>query len=198
MFDWEGEMKRLWLVLMVAAMFIFLQPGKQPTLGRTNRENRRDQSRTGYSTRITQVEATVTDWWVKECVVCPKQFSEMTDRNLRLDAEGHPHIAYGGKHLYYTWYDGLEWNYETVDSSYKVGYSASLALDKYGYPHISYLGEAGSYDYFLKYAYKDVDGWHIQIIESSDVAGQSNSLILDSKGHPHISNVSSYSDDGLR
>jgi len=38
--------------------------------------------------------------WLVECVDCPKYFSNMTDRSLRLDAAGHPHIAYGGDHLY--------------------------------------------------------------------------------------------------
>ena len=62
----------------------------------------------------------------------------MSDRSLRLDSEGHPHIAYGGKHLYYAWHDGVEWHYETVDGAYEVGMFASLALDAAGRPHISY------------------------------------------------------------
>jgi hypothetical protein len=198
MFDWEREMKRLLLVLMVATMFIFLQPGKQPVLGRANRDHRRAHSRMQRSTGIAQAKANKVSWWKTECVVCPKQFSIMPDRNIRLDAQGHPHIAYGGKHLYYVYYDGIEWHYETVDDSYDVGYSASLALDEYGYPHISYLGAAGSNYYLLKYAYQDIEGWHIQIVEGSDIAGQTNSLALDSEGRPHISYVRSSSDDGLR
>ena len=45
--------------------------------------------------------------WQTECADCPRQFSNMTDHSLRLDAEGHPHVAYGGDHLYYAWSDGL-------------------------------------------------------------------------------------------
>ena len=90
------------------------------------------------------------DGWVIECVDCPKQFSNMTDRSLRLDAAGHPHIAYGEDHLYYAWHDGASWHYETVDDAPEVGTHTSLALDGDGYPHISYFDES---DNDLKYAY---------------------------------------------
>ena len=76
--------------------------------------------------------------WVIECVDCPKYFEEMSDRSLRLDAAGHPHIAYGSDHLYYAWHDGTTWHLETVDDAPGVGSYASLALDGGGYPHISY------------------------------------------------------------
>jgi hypothetical protein len=71
------------------------------------------------------------------CVDCPRYFSSMTRRSLRLDDDGHPHIAYGGDGLYYAWYDGAEWQHETVDSSPRVGLYTSLALDAAGYPHKS-------------------------------------------------------------
>jgi len=47
------------------------------------------------------IQSSAASNWRIECVDCPKQFSDMTDRSLRLDDGGHPHIAYGGKHLYY-------------------------------------------------------------------------------------------------
>ncbi|MDH7486327.1 MAG: carboxypeptidase regulatory-like domain-containing protein, partial [Anaerolineae bacterium] len=73
----------------------------------------------------------------------------MTNRSLRLDTSGHPHIAYGGDHLYYAWHDGAAWHLETVDPSPGVGRYASLGLDGAGFPHISYHdGVHGS----LKYA----------------------------------------------
>jgi hypothetical protein len=52
--------------------------------------------------------------WTIECVDCPKQFSNMTDRSLALDLAGHPHIAYGREDLYYAYHDGSVWHYETV------------------------------------------------------------------------------------
>ena len=72
--------------------------------------------------------------WVIECADCPKQFTEMSNRSLRLDADGHPHIAYGEDHLYYAWYDGADWHYETADAAPNVGAHAALALDGSGYP----------------------------------------------------------------
>lgn len=87
--------------------------------------------------------------WEIEVVDNGKQFSQMTDRSLRLDAEGNPHIAYGEDHLYYAFHDGIAWHYEVADLSYGVGLHASLALDGSGYPHISYY-DATNGD--LKYA----------------------------------------------
>jgi len=115
-----------------------------------------------------------------------KFFDDMGDRSLALDADGNPHIAYGGKHLYYAWNDGTEWYIDTVDDSWDVGLFASLALDSGGYPHISYYDRDPNGD--LKYAYKDVSGWHIQTVDSSNNSlGLFTSLALDANGHVHIS-----------
>jgi hypothetical protein len=120
------------------------------------------------------------DRWVTQCVDCPKYFVPMNDRGLRLDAGGHPHIAYGGDHLYYAWHDGTNWHYETVDSSSNVGGNGSLALDDSGYPHIIYRYEDG-----LRYARKDATGWHIETVPTN--GGDYLSLALDDNGYPHVS-----------
>ena len=72
--------------------------------------------------------------WTIQCVDCPKAFYEMTDRSLALDADGHPHIAYGQDRLYYAYHDGSGWQAQTVDDSPGVGSHASLALDGAGHP----------------------------------------------------------------
>jgi hypothetical protein len=132
------------------------------------------------------VQSPASDWHI-ECVDCPKQlgeFSVMTDRSLRLDAEGRPHIAYYGDHLYYAWHDGLEWQYEMVDSAPQVGAFAALALDAAGNPHISY------YDWTnrdLKYARWTGGAWDIQIVDGEEDVGWDSSLALDDAGNPHIS-----------
>jgi hypothetical protein len=120
--------------------------------------------------------------WAIETVDDPKQFSEMTDRSLALDGDGHPHIAYGGDYLYYAWHDGTAWHLETVDNAGGVGQYASLALDGSGNPHISYHDRI---KYTLKYAYRDGTGWHIETVDST--GGRYTSLVLDDSSNPHIS-----------
>jgi hypothetical protein len=135
------------------------------------------------------------DGWVIECVDCPKDFDGLTDRSLRLDAEGHPHIAYGQDHLYYAWYDGVDWYYETVDRASRVGTSASLALDLAGRPHISY------YDFLnedLKYACWTGSMWEIQTVDSEGDVGDYSSLALDAEGRPHISYDSGWPEYDLK
>ena len=129
--------------------------------------------------------------WEITCVDCPKWFGNLTDRGLRLDAQGHPHIAYGGDHLYYATHDGSAWHYETVDSSSLVGSSASLALDAAGYPYISYYDGLNR---DLKFAYWDGSGWQIQTVDSGGPGGDvgmTTALDLDANGWAHIA----YSDN---
>jgi PKD repeat protein len=115
----------------------------------------------------------------------------MTDRSLKLDAAGHPHIAYGENYLYYAWHDGADWHYETVDDSPDVGAAASLVVDGDGYPHISYYDDAND---ALKYAYRDGSGWHIQTVDTDvhSYAGLDISLALDGDQYPHISYSNSF------
>ena len=130
--------------------------------------------------------------WQTECVDCPRQFINMTDRSLRLDAEGHPHVAYGGDHLYYAWSDGVDWHIETVDDGEWVGEYASLALDSADRPHISYYDSSNG---DLKYARYDGLEWHIEIVDSEGDGKYSTSLALDVTDHPHISYIAFQSDD---
>ena len=58
--------------------------------------------------------------WTLACVDCPRDFRQPQARSLRLDATGHPHIAYGGDHLYYASYDGAAWQVEVADSQEMV------------------------------------------------------------------------------
>ena len=122
--------------------------------------------------------------WEIECVDCPKYFLDMTDRSLRLDAGGHPHIAYGGDALYYAWHDGSDWRLETVDSNPSVGEYAALALDGDNYPHISYFDRTNR---DLKYAWQDAAGWHSETVDSAGYVGEYTSLALDGDNYPHIS-----------
>ena len=91
--------------------------------------------------------------WTTEAVDAPKIFTDFYSRSLTVGTDDHPHIAYGGDHLYYAFYDGTSWNYETVDLSTGVGECASIALDSSGKVHISYYDSTNG---DLKYATTDV------------------------------------------
>ena len=78
--------------------------------------------------------------WNIQVVEAPPIFYNMTDRSLRFDSAGNPHIAFGAKHLYYArWNPSISnWFITTVDYSSDVGQSASIAVDYYGNPRIIY------------------------------------------------------------
>jgi len=138
---------------------------------------------------------TITTWtegWVIECADCPKYFTEMSDRSLRLDTAGHPHIVYGDDHLYHAWQDGVSWHLETVDSAPGVGQYASLALDESDYPHISHYDDAND---DLRYTYQDAVGWHSETVDNASNVGSHTSLALDGSGYPHISYYDDTNDD---
>ena len=73
-------------------------------------------------------KATTATWSV-ESIDTSKYFRELSSRALAIDGSGYPHIAYGKQQLYYTYYDGSSWCYETADESPDTGWYANLALD---------------------------------------------------------------------
>ncbi len=135
---------------------------------------------------------TASDAWIIECADCPRQFNELSNRTLKLDLSGNPHIAYAGKGLYYAWYDGTGWYSETIQVA-PGGYEANLALDGNNYPHIVYsVANTNS----LKYAFKNAAGWHIQDVPGVGyLQGYHPSLELDQDGYPHIVYGSTGSND---
>ena len=124
------------------------------------------------------------DTWKTEFVdTSEKYFAYFYPRSIAVDASDHPHIAYGESHLYYTYYDGSKWYYETVDSSSNVGHVA-LALDTVGIAHISYHDyENGD----LKYATNASGLWVTTAVDSSGNVGSYSSIALDTSGNVHIS-----------
>lgn len=117
----------------------------------------------------------------------PKNFSDFYPRAIAVDASGHPHIVYGGDHLYYTYYDGNSWRYETVDKLSDVGKYASLALDTSGKAHISYYDNTNG---DLKYATNSSGDWTTAIVANS--GGEYTSIALDRAGKAHISYYSGF------
>jgi hypothetical protein len=131
--------------------------------------------------------ATVQDQaWTFECTDCPPWFT-ITDRSLRLDPAGNPHVAYGGDHLYYAWYDGVRWWHEAAGASPGVG-AVSLALDGEGRPHVAYWDGAND---AVRYAWRDAAGWHAETVEGGEGywLGEGTSLDLGPQDRPHVAYV---------
>jgi len=101
----------------------------------------------------------VSSTWMIERADAPKLFSAIGQRSLTLDAGGHPHVAYGEDRLYYAWYNGGQWRFETVDDTPGAGSHTSLALDSLGRPHIAYSELYLDQYMHLKYAYNSGTGW---------------------------------------
>ena len=122
--------------------------------------------------------------WTIECVDCPEYFWYMSDRSLRLDADGHPHIIYGGDHLYHAWHDGSVWHREIADESPGVGRHASMDLDRHGRPHVAYVDAPSG---LLKYAWRDASQWHVETVDTGlHLYRADTSLGLDANGDAHI------------
>ena len=120
--------------------------------------------------------------WEIEVLDSGRQLGDVSDRSIRVDALGHPHIAYGGDVLRYAWHDGAAWHYEVADSSCGVD-AASLALDAAGVPHVSYCDSTHGN---LMYAYRTASGWHAEVVGMQSDENPSSSIALDASGHPHI------------
>ncbi|MEK6636302.1 MAG: hypothetical protein AABY38_08075 [Planctomycetota bacterium] len=120
----------------------------------------------------------------------------MSSRSIAVDSNNHPHFTYGGDHLYYAYYDGSAWHYETVDSSSKVGRYASIALDSSGKVHISYFDETNK---DLKYATNASGSWvtttiydskniYRSVTEEGYIPGDGyTSIAIDASDKVHIS-----------
>jgi hypothetical protein len=125
--------------------------------------------------------------WEFERIHAPKMFSQMSDRCLALDSDGHPHIAYGEDFLYYASHDGTSWNLETVDHAIGVGWHANLALDEHDRPHIVYYD---ALNLRIRYAYHDGTSWQIETVDTVGTwtFGQNRALSmdLDRFGRPHL------------
>jgi hypothetical protein len=121
--------------------------------------------------------------WMIERVDATKLFYPLSNRSLRVDQQGHPHIVYGGDFLYYAWQDGAQWHTETVDDSQGTGRYPSLALDSAGNPHIAYY-DGGERK--LKYAVRTGSNWVLHVIDSGYDGIGYFAIAIDRGERPHI------------
>jgi len=123
--------------------------------------------------------------WTIEGVDAPAYFNELNQRAIAIDkVTNHPHIVYGGDHLYHAYFDGDQWQYETVDNSPNVGKYASIAIDSSNKVHISYQDVLNS---DLKYATNVSGSWEIDTVDWVGNFGYFTSIAVDSNNRVHIS-----------
>jgi hypothetical protein len=113
-----------------------------------------------------------------------KELGLFSDRALRVDASGNPHIAYGSPILYYAWHDGDEWHYEVVDDSGEVGWYQALALGPDDKPYIVYTD--WDTDRVLV-AYRSETGWQTEVVDQYPSRSKDFSIAVDDSGGVHLS-----------
>ena len=123
--------------------------------------------------------------WVSEDLqLYEKTLTQCSDRSLAIDNNtGIIHVVYGGDVLKHTDFDGISWQYETVDSTVSVG-CPSITIDTNGKVHISYDDKTNG---GLKYATNASGSWSIMTLDSSGSTGDYNSIAIDSNNKVHIS-----------
>src|SRR4030042_6310361 len=103
--------------------------------------------------------------WTIEEVDAPKWFNNFYQRTIAIEkTTNNPHIVYGGDHLYHAYFEGIDWQYETVDSSPGAGGFASIAIDSDNKVHVSYCDTVNK---TLKYATNVSGAWEIYVIDNS-------------------------------
>ncbi|MCU0612315.1 MAG: BNR repeat-containing protein, partial [Candidatus Eisenbacteria bacterium] len=88
--------------------------------------------------------------------------------SLALDSSGRPHIAYYDEKtqdLRYAFFDGLGWQFQTVESTGNAGTYPSLVLDETDLPHVSFSGTGTGTCPGLRYAFRQGDTWHLEWVD---------------------------------
>ncbi|MGM0509520.1 MAG: S8 family serine peptidase [Thermoplasmatota archaeon] len=122
------------------------------------------------------------DGWYTVCA--SSTFGE--NNSLKLDSSGNPHVSYYDRAqgaLGYAYWDGSQWNNETVDNDGHVGMYTSLDLNESSYPKISYYDVENKN---LKYASFNGTGWEIEVVDDEGQVGTYSALVLDQSERPHI------------
>ncbi|MCK4757659.1 MAG: hypothetical protein KAS67_04330 [Thermoplasmata archaeon] len=115
--------------------------------------------------------------------------------SIALDSEGNPHISYVDKQtssLKYAFWDGGEWNLESVDNEILVGTSETY-IDNHDVIHIIYTHELTGIGHYDKYAQKSGDEWDVMTL---DFNGRWSPIIdIDSEGRMMLVQSQYYSEN---
>jgi len=118
--------------------------------------------------------------------------------SLKIDAQGHPHVAYISDDpwglRYATSQDNVNWTVTNLDELDRMNFFArtytgvSLALDSQGYPHISYYNQTttDSTPSLLQYQSWNGTAWNRETVTVLSRRDFTTSLAIDAQDVPHI------------
>ena len=121
--------------------------------------------------------------WRNEVVAPGVTFYNLGAPSFALDPAGYPHIAFGQNRLVHTWFDGLFWHSETVDSTLAWHRESVLAIDTAGVITISDIRNGRVFVRTLEPG----GSWQTAEIPLPGLgSAESLSIALDSGGRPHL------------
>jgi hypothetical protein len=110
--------------------------------------------------------------------------------SLALDSQGRSHIVYESneegsleERIRYAYWDGSQWQRQTVHPHAESLGNFSLALDSQDRPHITFYH---GIEQHLVYARWDGAQWQMEVVDDANDVGRFNSLALDGANNPHI------------
>jgi len=127
---------------------------------------------------------TSSDWSIETLDTTP---NSGYGTSLILDTSNHPHIAYCNNRadhmgLYYTYFDGSSWNYETIQNEH-VAVSPSIAFNASEEPCVAFFDY---YERTVKYAVRSSTTWTIETLITQNNCDFRALLVIDQFGLPHV------------
>lgn len=114
------------------------------------------------------------EWEIQRLDV-PSYFKYLGRGYLKLRAPGEPCVVYGNDHLYFSCFDGHQWQQEIVDADFGVGIYATLAIDSQDCSHIAYYDQVNAR---LKYAFSNGQEWQIEVVAEPEPFADRSALRL--------------------
>jgi hypothetical protein len=125
-------------------------------------------------------DARAVSWYI-EGADTPRNFQQSA---IALHSSNNPHIVYGGDGLYYAYYNGASWNYETADPSPGVGKKVAIGLDGMNKAHIAYYDAINDQ---IRYATNSSGVWQSAVVDSNGDSNATISVAVEPLGKVHIS-----------
>jgi len=122
-------------------------------------------------------------------VVVDSSYSAGAYAAIRLDATGHPRIAFNGddyNHMKYAFQSGANWTVEIIDTRWS--YELDLALDRTSTPHVTYVGtDPVNFNPVLRYGTRLANGtWATEDVDPNGVYFGGVAIGMDAQDKPHI------------